>query len=265
MQRIDAYIAVIATLPIVLSGAPAHAAAALSSSANDFFATFTSDDMTSSLGPANPLAGSKPPYSKTHTLPTYTGTITLPPFVPGGYPITANLNVSAAQLTSAVSGMIGLDNLSASASTSDKALNFNIVSNPPPGGPPVIDFLDAEALGVAGAASYSVVLPSNAGVNGSTTIKKLHIGGTLLNGHTIDLSNATPAPNTSLYSSSTLNIVANEQIITALVSCPGSGSTGCTVTPTSITVHPIAIHFINARIENGNVTGEIDLGESNAQ
>jgi hypothetical protein len=189
----------------------------------------------------------------------YTGSVTLPPLVPGSpYPIVADLNVTTSKLTGSVTNTFGIDAEYAMATTSTKALNLSIVST----GPAIVDFLDVEAQAITGSADYTLIVPSSPSVSGAATITQLHVGGDLLNGASVTYSGS-PPPNFTLISNSHVTVVLNEQTPLYVVSC-NAGGTDCTVTPASITVYPVAIHLTGARIENGNVTGEIAIGTARA-
>ncbi len=262
-----------AALPALLAVTPASAQAsdpAAASAAYDISAKFTSENMTTSLGPVNDVNGAAPPaYSKTKVLDSYDQSIAVPPLVPSPspYPMVASFTAQAKHLRShAASNGIQLDFVSATGDSQIRSANLQIVE-------PVSSTLEELALGVnasavADSASYSKVFPNHVSVEGSASFGSLSITGSLVGGHTITYSGSAP-PNTVLYQSPTSTphempavvITANQQQIVYLISC----NPNCTATPQSIEVHALDISLNNAPIEHHPVTGDIVLGDSSAR
>lgn len=261
MSRIGATAAVTLAVPLLLVAAIASARAqSVSSDAYDIGATFTSGTMTTMLGPINDVSGAAPPaYASGSSIASYTGSVTLPPLVPGVHPIVANLDVTATNLRASVmSKGIQIDFISATGKASVGPATLNIVSDCGPcASSPVIEYLGITSKSVSASATYTLTFPSTPTVAGSASLAGVVIGGSLLGGQTVQFSGS-PPPNTVLFQNANVTIVANEQIAPVTIVC---GET-CRVVPLSILVHPLAVHITNAFILHGNVTGEIDLGSA---
>jgi hypothetical protein len=273
MRSIRTFAVAIIALPTMLASVSASAQPnlpAIGSEAYGISAVFTSQAMTTSLGPVDDLQPAFPPaYSKTKVLGSYDNSIAVPPLVPSAAiePMVASFTAQAKTLSSHVASRgIQLDSVSTTGDSKIASANLQIVG-------PISDtlvelFLSVDATDVTDSASYSKVFPNFVTVTGSASFGSLTIGGSLVGGHTIKYSGSAP-PNTVLYQTPTTTsdqspaviITINQQRKVGLISC----SPKCQFTPDSLIVHALDISLNNALILGHPVTGDIVLGGAAAQ
>ncbi len=269
-SRLAAAIGCVSLLGVAASARAQTPVSAAASEAFGISASFTSQGMSTSLGPVAEVAGSAPPaYSKTKTIASYDQSIAVPPLVPGGivHPIVAQFTADAQGITSHVaSGGIQIDFVTAVGTSNVASANLLITQvGPAATGTAVpklvFDYLDVTASGVSTSATYSKVFPRTTTAAGAVSFKSLTITGSLLDGKTVTLPSGPVAPNTELFHSNTVTITAHQQIVAGLISC----SPNCSFTPYAVTVHALDINLDNAVIDGHKVSGDIILGSAWAQ
>jgi hypothetical protein len=275
-SRIAAPVAGLALLLAVSAAARAQVGpgSVAASDAYAISAAFTSQSMTTTLGPVDEAAGSAPPaYNVTKSLASFDQTIAIPPLIPAGGPlppVAASFTATATGLKSnAASNGIELDYVLATGKSAVATASLTITNTIPPGSAlPVLLYLGVTASKVATTAVYSQTVPLPPAVSGTASFGALTISGELLDGHTVTYSGAAP-PNTVLYKSpvSSVNevpavtITADAQIAVGTIGC---GAT-CVFNTTRIDVAALSISLANAMINGFPVTGTILLGSASAQ
>jgi len=236
----------------------------VTSEADGLFATFTADHMTTSLGPVDELLGSPPPgSSETRMLGVFDQTIALPPLVPGiVYPVVAQFTAQAYGLRSHIAA-VGTSTGSVTTTASAQVAGSDLRITADDGISPVVatvPFLEVAATGVAASASLTKGALQPGKVAGSASFTALSIAGSLLGGHAITVTGAEP-PDTLLYQSPTVTIIADQQTVVGLITCDPQ----CHYIASTIAVHALDIVLDNAPILGRPVSGEIVLGEAAAR
>jgi len=232
------------------------AASAAFSSANAFAARLTFGGTKTSFGSLARVSGSASPYDKTKHVHHLHKVLDLDP----GSPFNPTLQLDEAGIqTNATSDGFGIDFISSRADAHIGSSNFVLPDYPfPPG---IIELLGMafSATDINSSADFSHVFGSSQSfVTGGASFGSLSIGGSLI-GRTLKFS-GDAAPNTVLYSSATVTVTLDKQIVTDLISI---GPTPA-VTPFSITTEAVDISLHNASFRGTRVSGDIIIGQASA-
>ena len=224
------------------------------SSANALTADLTFGTRTIQVGPLAPVSGTAPPaYDPTKNIRHWQTTVNLQP----GSPLRPTVQFQEGNVkTNAASSGIGIDSESASAQVNIGSSTFLLTDNPSaPLGIAGILGLSFSATGIQASASFSHVFGSSQNfVTGDASFGSLTISGALI-GKTLTFS-GDAAPNTVLFSSPTVTITLDKQVVTDLITT-GSPSN---VTPVGITTEAIDISFHNASFLGTHLSGDIIIG-----
>jgi hypothetical protein len=250
---------------VIIPMASVEAGSASSSSASAITARFTSEGISTGIGPIGFLRNSAPPaYDKTVSIHNTSKSVAITPTYP-----TPTLFVSATGIKSHVaSNGIQVDFVSAEGdSTLDSAnLSLNLYPLPPKGSlmPIPEPFLTLSVTKVSSTSSFNHVFPQFITPSGSTSIGSLVLSGSLINTNQPLEFKGNPDANFILFESPTVTVTLNKQTVAELISCQVGQAGGCNITPYNITTNAIHINLHNAEIEGHRVSGDISIGSSYA-
>lgn len=238
--------------------APLTNQAVVSSSADGLAVHLSFDGRATQVGPIAHVRGSaEPAYDHTASVARLDRTLGLEP----GNPLDPNLRIQALGIhTEAASAGMGIDSVSASGTANVDSANFVLTDNPLfPRGILGLLGLSVSASHIHAAADYSHVYGMNKSfVTGDASFGSLRLGGALI-GKTLTFS-GDAAPNTVLFSSPTVTVTLDRQIVSDLI----SGGLTKTLTPEGITTQAIDISLRNATLFGKSVSGDIVIGEAAA-
>ena len=232
--------------------------AIVSSSADGLTVQLAFGGKTAHLGPVAPVRGSAAPaYDQTARVAQLDRTLSLEP----GNPLDPNLRVQASGIkTEAASTGMGIDAVSANGAADIGSADVVLTDNPlSPRGILGLLGLSVSASHIHAAADYSHVYGMNKSfVTGDASFGSLRLGGALI-GKTLTFS-GDAAPNMVLFSSPTVTVTLDRQIVSDLI----SGGLTKTLTPEGITTQAIDISLRNATLFGKSVSGDIVIGEAAA-
>jgi len=240
------------------------AAAQTANSANSAFGIdtkFETKGMATRLGPIGFVShNNNGAYDKTVHVGSVNETA---PIVAQPVPPTIFINASGINSEVKSSG-IGVDSETTQASTSvDRASLMLNLNPPPPGSVPVPQpYLQVQSSGISSQANFNTVFPNFTSASGSSSVRSLKIIGSLVGTTPLTYSGSAP-PNTVIYDSPTVTITLNKQIEEEVISCTEPG--GCVTKVYAITVDAVDISLNKADVDGYKVSGDIVLGESQAQ
>jgi len=227
------------------------------SSADALAADLAFGGTTTQVGPVAPVSGHAPPaYDDTSHINHLHTTVELKP----GSLLHPTLRFDENGIdTDAYSSGIGVDSVSSHAQANIGSDMFLLTDNPSPLAIAAVLGLSLSATGIHASADFSRVFgPGRNFVAGDASFGSLTIGGSLL-GRTLSFS-GNAAPNTVLFSSPTITVTLDRQIVTDLLSI---GPT-LRVTPMGITTEAIDISLHNASFLGTHISGDIVIGEASA-
>lgn len=219
------------------------------SSANALAGKLTLGGVTSNFGPVAPVSGQGTGYDSTATLHDWGRVYDLKP----GSRLHPTVQFTESEVkTSASSPAMGIDTRSSSAEVNIGSSTFLLTDNPAsPRGILGILGLTFAATDIHVSAGFSQVFGMNQPfLSGDASFGSLTIGGALI-GQTLTFS-GDAAPNTVLFSSPTVTITLDKQVVTDLTT-PGHP-------PKGITTEAVDITFHNATFAGMQVSGEIVIG-----
>ena len=247
------FIGALALSTVALGLFAAGNAAAAEGSALGLSAGFTTDGVSTTLGPVNAVDnGAGRTYDKAKNIGSYSRQLVLT--ANGGSP-PPTLTVDTMAEKSRVKGGFGVDIDFASGTASVSSINLKLAPYTPPNSDVVAaPYLQITATKVSEAASYNLVaiVPSRTAVSATGTIDTLTITGPLVGGKTLKYSGS-PKESTVLYQSPTVTITLNQKITTALISCMPK----CVFTPYSVNATGIDVTLNNAKLGKHTVSGDI--------
>jgi hypothetical protein len=254
------------SLPILATGAlcafawPA-AAAQPANSAFGIDTRFETKGMATHLGPIGFVSHSNNgAYDKTVHVGSVNETA---PIV--AQPVAPTIFINASGINSEVkSSSIEVDSETTQASTSIDRTALMLNLNPlPPGSVAVPQpYLQVLGSGISSQANFNTVFPSLTSATGSSSVRSLKITGSLVGTSPLTYSGSAP-PNTVIYDSPTVTITLNKQIKEEVISCTVPG--GCVTKVYAITVDAVDISLNKADVDGYKVSGDIVVGESQAQ
>ena len=248
------FIGALAVSTVALGLFAAGNASAAEGSALGVSASFTTDGVSTTLGPVNTVDNATGrTYDKTKNLGSYSKELVLT--ADGGAPPSLTVNTQAEK--SQVKGGFGVDVNFATGTAAVSALNLRLAPYTPPNSDVIAaPYLQITATKVSEAASYNVlaIAPTRTTVSATGTIDTLTITGPLVGGKTLTYSGS-PKESTVLYQSPTVTITLNQKITTALISC----SPKCLFTPYSVNATGIDVTLNNAKLGKHTVSGDISI------
>jgi hypothetical protein len=228
--------------------------AAAEGSALGLSASFTTDGVSTALGPVNDVgSGIARSYDKTKSIAAYSKQLVLT--ADGGSPPT--LTVDTLDERSHVKGGFGVDTSFAEGTASVASINLKLAPYTPPNSDVVAaPYLQITATRVSETADYNLIaiVPSRTVVSATGTIDRLTVTGPLVGGKTLKYSGS-PKESTVLYQSPTVTITLNQKITTALISCMPK----CVFTPYSVNATGIDVTLNGARLGKHTVSGDISI------
>ncbi|MBV8526639.1 MAG: hypothetical protein JOY71_31755 [Acetobacteraceae bacterium] len=223
----------------------AKAAPIVSSYAYGRSADFTFNDVRTDLEPVAKVAGQAPPaYDQAGGVPNLDETVALQP----GSSINPYLHITAENVaTRAESGGVAVDFITAHGGANTGSVNLVLSDNPRPPGVLGVLGLFVNATGIHSDANFSILFGANRNfAAGSASFGSLTLGGALI-GNTLTFS-GDAAPNTILFSSASVTVMLDKQLIPEFVSC----SLTCRTTPVGITTDAIDISLHNGGLFGRN-------------
>ena len=224
-------------------------------------ANFVSQGIASQLGPiaqVNGQAAGK--YDDVETVAKVAENVAITAQLP---PVTIFANAHGLTSHASASGIL-IDSRSSEGDTAIAGADISLNLNPPPPaavGPVPQPFLNIAASQVVAQADFSLVYGGGQSfTQGTVSFGNLKINGQLIGGAVLRYSGPA-APNTVIYDTPTVTITLNRQIRSGLISC----DPGCALTPVRIDVAAVDIELTKAVIRGKRVTGDILIGEQNAQ
>ena len=224
----------------------------VSSSADSFSGSLDADGFKTTIAPFARVSGAAPPaYDHTKTVASFDKFYDLTPAESNNL----SLQVQATHLVdTAHSAGIGVDEIGASGTADLRSANFGLTGNPLPTLSSL--GLSVAATGVHSESNSSFVFGPNQGsLTGDASFHSLTITGALVGGKTLTFS-GDAAANTVLYSSSTVTITLDEQILLL----PPAATGGVT----SITTDAIDIRLNDAKFDGHTISGDFVIGQSSA-
>jgi hypothetical protein len=248
------FIGALALSTVVLGLFAAGNASAAEGSALGLSASFTTDGVSTTLGPVNAVDnGTGKTYDKTKNIGAYSKQLVLT--ADGASPPTLTVDTQAEG--SKVKGGFGVDIDFATGTAAVSSINLRLAPYTRPNSDVIAaPYLQITATRVSEAASYNVVAiaPTHTTVSATGTIDTLTITGPLVGGKTLKFSGS-PKESTVLYQSPTVTITLNQKITTALISC----SPKCVFTPYSVNATGIDVTLNGARLGKHTVSGDISI------
>lgn len=259
-MRIALTAAAIALSAMVWTGEAAWATPVAASSAYGFSADLTFRGITTILHPVGRVAGQAPPaYNDSRKIKNRDETIRLNPVT-----IVAPMLQFDAQNIRTDAASAGIASASGSAKIGSIGVSLASYLFPPipvaalPNQPlPGFVGLSLTAKDIQSSSSYSGLSDLAHGfLSGDASFGSLTLSGALIGGTLTFSGNA--APNTVVFSTPTVTVTLDRQIVSNLISC----SLVCTPTPTSIMTDAIDISLHDAMVFGRMMSGNIVIGQS---
>jgi hypothetical protein len=224
----------------------------VSSSADSLSGSLDADGFTTTVAPFAQVSGAAPPaYDDTKRVASFNRLYDLTP----GDSNELSLQMQATHmLNSANSAGMGIDEIGATGAADLGSAYFLLADTLGPSGPTALG-LSVEATGVHSESSSSFVVGSRGFVSGDASFSSVTITGALVNGEALHFS-GDAAPDTVLYSSPTVTITLDDQI---LLLPPATGLIGPT-----ITTDAIDIRINDAKFGGHTISGDFAFGQSSA-
>jgi hypothetical protein len=226
----------------------------VSSLADSFSGNLDADGFTTTFAPSDFVSGAAPPaYDYTRTVAAFNKTYGLTPVEANG--LMVEMQATDMRDTASSAGF-GVDSIGANGAANLASANFALVNNPVPA--MGVLGLSVEATGVHSDSNSSFVFGANVGfLAGDASFRSLTVTGALVGGKTLTFS-GDAAPDTVLYSSSTVTITLDAQTL-LLPPTAASGFIG-----PSITTDAIDIRFNDAKFGGHTISGDFAIGQSSA-
>jgi hypothetical protein len=227
----------------------------VSSSADSFSGSLTADGFTTTVDPFAEVSGAAPPkYDHRRRVASVDHMYELTPSESDDL----SLEMQARRMFNrAHSPGFGVDDIGASGDADFRTAHMLLTDTIGTTGPTVLG-LSVEATGIQSDSTSSFVFGPNQGtLAGDARFGSLEISGALVGGKTLTFS-GDAAPNTVLYSSSTVTITLDEQRLLLPPSAAGG-----VVGPTIFT-NAIDIQFNGAKFAGNTISGHFDIGQSSA-
>jgi hypothetical protein len=251
------FIGALALSTVVLGLFAAGNASAAEGSALGLSASFTTDGVSTALGPVNKVeSGTARTFDKTKNIGSYSKELVLT--ADGGSPPALMVDTQAER--SHVKDSFGVDTDFAEGNASVASINLKLAPYTPPNSDVVAaPYLQITATRVSETADYNLIaiVPSRTAVSATGAIDTLTITGPLVGGKTLKYSGS-PKESTVLYQSPTVTITLNQKITTALISCMPK----CVFTPYSVNATGIDVTLNGARLGKHTVSGDISIASS---
>jgi hypothetical protein len=217
--------------------------------------------VTTIVHPVGRISGAgSPPYRKTDKIAGFDEALRLNPVSLFG----ASVQIDAKKATTVASARrIGTKGASATGSAHIGSIGLSLTSGALFPTPlfSIADLIDLSvtAKNVRSDADYSIASGSGrVSATGDASFGSLVLSGALVGGRRSFSGDA--APNTVIFSTSTVTVTLDKKFETELISC----SLDCRLTPYSITTEAIDISLDNARVFGQRISGDIVIGQSYA-
>jgi hypothetical protein len=227
----------------------------ISAASDGLSASFNDAGYVTDIGPLANASGSAPPaFDSKTTISALHRSIDLDPHSPARPTVTIDART---MVDEAKSAGFGVDDISASATSSIASLNLLLTDNP-------LSALSVLGLSVSatfiktGADASYVVGPNSGFLSGDASFGSLTIGGALIGG-TVSFRGSAPA-NLVLFDSPTVKITLDKQDISGFYPpAPAAVTAG---PGNRITTDALDIQLNNARLFGQNISGNIDIGQA---